>query len=192
MLQATAAEETPLTKQINGLTRQILVLAAFALDGVARPGHRPRRAAPGAVPDRGRVHDRRHPDGAPGDRHGHPVQGFPDARGGRRHREAAPLGRDPRVDLGAQLRQDRHPHDEPDDRRPDGHRRAALLDLRHRLLHRGQDHPGRRPARAQARALPAADGPLLGCRDQGRRRSSATRTRARSSSSRPRAASMRT
>jgi Ca2+-transporting ATPase len=31
MLQATAPEETPLTKQINGLTRQILILAAFAL-----------------------------------------------------------------------------------------------------------------------------------------------------------------
>ena len=31
MLSATVAEETPLTKQINGLTRQILVLAAFAL-----------------------------------------------------------------------------------------------------------------------------------------------------------------
>ncbi len=41
MLQATAAEETPLTKQINGLTRQILILAAFALTaslvlGIAR------------------------------------------------------------------------------------------------------------------------------------------------------------
>ena len=41
MLQATKAEETPLTKQINGLTRQILILAAFALTaslvlGVAR------------------------------------------------------------------------------------------------------------------------------------------------------------
>ena len=41
MLQATASEETPLTKQINGLTRQILVLAAFALTaslvlGIAR------------------------------------------------------------------------------------------------------------------------------------------------------------
>jgi len=31
MLQATQAEETPLTMQINGLTRQILVFAAFAL-----------------------------------------------------------------------------------------------------------------------------------------------------------------
>ena len=168
MLQATAAEETPLTKQINGADAPDPDPRRLRARGVAGPGHRPRRAAPGAVPDRGRVHDRGHPDGAPGDRHGHPVQGFPDARGGRRHREAAPLGRDPRVDLGAQLRQDRHPDDEPDDRRPDEHRRAALLHLRHRLLHRGHDHPGRRPARAQARALPAADGPLLGCRGQGR------------------------
>jgi Ca2+-transporting ATPase len=31
MLQSTAAEETPLTKQINGLTRQILIIAGFAL-----------------------------------------------------------------------------------------------------------------------------------------------------------------
>ena len=31
MLQATTAEQTPLTRQINGLTRQILILAAFAL-----------------------------------------------------------------------------------------------------------------------------------------------------------------
>ncbi len=41
MLQATPAEETPLTKQINKLTRQILILAAFALTaslvlGIAR------------------------------------------------------------------------------------------------------------------------------------------------------------
>ena len=31
MLSATVAEQTPLTKQINGLTRQILILAGFAL-----------------------------------------------------------------------------------------------------------------------------------------------------------------
>ncbi len=41
MLTATVTEETPLTKQINGLTRQILVLAGFALTasillGIAR------------------------------------------------------------------------------------------------------------------------------------------------------------
>ncbi len=41
MLQATAAEDSPLTKQINKLTRQILILAAFALTaslvlGIAR------------------------------------------------------------------------------------------------------------------------------------------------------------
>ena len=189
MLSATVAEETPLTKQINGLTRQILVLAAFALTaslllGIAR-GVPVQELFLTAVA----FMIAAIPTALPAIDTADPVQGLPDARGGRRHREAAPLGRDPRIDLGAQLRQDRHPHDEPDDRRPDGHRRAALLDLRHRLLHRGADHPGRRPARAQARALPAADGPLLGRRDQGRRRSPATRTRARSSSSRPRAVS---
>ena len=41
MLSATATEDTPLTRQINGLTRQILILAAFALTaslllGIAR------------------------------------------------------------------------------------------------------------------------------------------------------------
>ena len=38
----------------------------------------PRRPAPGAVPERGRVRGGGHPDGAPGRRHGHPVEGLAD------------------------------------------------------------------------------------------------------------------
>ena len=80
MLQATAVEKTPLTKQLDALTNQILVIAGVAL--VISIGARPvpRRPAPGAVPQRGRVRGRGHPDRAPGRRHGHPVEGLADAR----------------------------------------------------------------------------------------------------------------
>ena len=57
------------------------------------PGHRrhrardldrarpvPRRPGPGAVPERRRLRGGGDPDGAPGGRHGHPVEGLPDAR----------------------------------------------------------------------------------------------------------------
>ena len=79
---------------------------------------------------------------------------------GRRDHEASALGGDARLDLRAQLRQDRHADAQPDDRRPDGDRRAALLDHRRRLLDDRADHPRGRPARRPARAVPAADGPV--------------------------------
>ena len=68
MLQATAVEKTPLTKQLDALTNQILVIAGIALVGLHRPRLCPGRPAPGAVPQRGRVRGRGHPDGAPGRR----------------------------------------------------------------------------------------------------------------------------
>ena len=118
--------------------------------GLDRPRAVPRRPAPGAVPERRRVRGRGHPDGAPGGRHGHPVEGLADARRGRRDHEAPALGRDARLDVGAQLRQDRHAHAQPDDRRPDGDRRPALRDQRRRLLRR----PARSPTPAASRTCP--------------------------------------
>ena len=180
MLTATVTEKTPLTKQLDALTHQILVLAGFALTASIVLGISRGVPIAGAVPHRGRVRDRGHPHGAPGDHHGDPVQGLADARGGRRHREAAPLGRDARVHLGAQLRQDRHPHAQPDDRRPDGGRRPALLDHRRRLLDDRADQPRRRPARRPARAVPAADGAVRrrrGPRRRARRRPDGGRAR---------------
>ena len=184
-------EKTPLTKQLNALTQPDPDHRRRRAGGLDRPGPVPRRPAPGAVPDRGRVRGRGHPDGPAGGRHGHPVEGLADARRGRRDREAAPLGRDARLDVGAQLRQDRHPDAQPDDRRPDGDRRSSLRDHRRRLLDDRPDRPHRRPARRPARAVPAADGPVRRRRGPRRRRSSATRPRARWSSSPPRAASTR-
>ncbi len=60
-----------------------------------------------ALPDRRRLLGVGDPDRSAGGRHGRPVDGYPDPRPGRRHREAAALGRDPRFDVGDQLRQDR-------------------------------------------------------------------------------------
>ena len=64
-----------------------------------------------------------------------------------RHRQGPALGRDARVHVGHQLRQDRHPDHEPDDRRR-GHRpRRPLHHQRHRLRPRG-------PGRARGRQRP--------------------------------------
>ena len=68
-----------------------------------------------------------------------------------RHRQAAPVGRDARVDVGDLLRQDRHAHAQPDDGPPAGRRRAPLQRRRRGLLDR----------RAGSCTSPAAsDGPL--------------------------------
>ena len=81
MLQATAAEKTPLTKQLDALTQPDPGHRRHRADGVASSWASYRGVpAAGAVPDRRRVRDRRHPDGAPGRRHGDPVQGLADAR----------------------------------------------------------------------------------------------------------------
>ena len=146
------------------------------------PRHRRRRAADldrhrpvaehpdrRAVPDRDRVRRVGHPDRPAGGGHGDPVEGDDDARRGRRHREAAALGRDARLDLGDQLRQDRHADAQPDDRRPDGRRPRSLRDHRRGLLHRGPDHPRGRPGRGTAGCAPAADGAVRRRRDPRRR-----------------------
>ena len=80
MLQATTVEKTPLTKQLDKLTNQILVIAGVALviSHPARPV--PRHPAGGAVPERGRVRGRGHPHGPAGRHDRDPVEGLPDAR----------------------------------------------------------------------------------------------------------------
>ena len=57
-----------------------------------------------------------------------------------RHRQGPPVGRDARVHLGDQLRQDRHADDEPDDGRRGGRPDRPLHGLRHRLRPRGAVH----------------------------------------------------
>ena len=189
MLSATVAEETPLTKQINGLTRQILVLAGFALAasillGIAR---------------------------------GVPVQelfltavafmiaAIPTALPAI---DTAILSKGSQLlaSAGAIVKQLRSVETLGSTSALNSDKtgtltmnqmtavQMAIVGRRYAISGtgystEGQDHPGRRPARAQARALPAADGPLLGRRDQGRRPHRRPERGRRSSSSRPRAAS---
>ena len=146
MLQATTVEKTPLTQQLDALTNQILVIAGFALAVSIGLGPLSRGPAPGAVPERRRVRRGGHPDGTPGGHHRDPVEGLAAAGRGRRDHEASPLGRDAGLDIGAQLGQDRHAHAQPDDGRPDGHRRPALRDQWRRLSDDRADRPHRWPA----------------------------------------------
>ena len=83
MLQATEQEITPLTRQLNALTNQILIIAGVAL--LISIGHRAvaRHAVRRAVPDRHRVRRVGHPDRPAGRRDGHPVDGHDDARSAR-------------------------------------------------------------------------------------------------------------
>ena len=169
MLHVTKDEVTPLTRQLNALTNQILVIAGVALlisIGIGLWREHPDRRA---VPDRDRVRRVGHPDRPAGGGHGDPVEGHDDARLGRRHRQAAALGRDARLDLGDQLRQDRHADAQPDDRRPDGRRPRSLRDHRRGLLHRGPDHPRGRPGRGTAGFAAPADGAVRRRRDPRRR-----------------------
>ena len=107
MLQTTKDEVTPLTRQLNALTNQILVIAGVAL--LISIGIGLWRDTPfdilfltaiafsvSAIPT-----------GLPAVVTAILVGGHDDARRGRRHRQAPALGRDARLDLGHQLRQDR-------------------------------------------------------------------------------------
>ncbi len=80
MLQSTKIEKTPLTKQLDALTNQILVIAGVALVDLYPARSIPQRRAAGAVPERGRLRGGSHPHGAPGRDHGHPLEGLADAR----------------------------------------------------------------------------------------------------------------
>ncbi len=70
------------------------------------------------VPRRHQPRDRRNPDGPARRRDDDALARHAGAGRQGRDREAAPLGRDARVDVGDLLRQDRHAHAEPDDRAP--------------------------------------------------------------------------
>ncbi len=160
MLQATAVEKTPLTRAARRADEPDPRHRRHRARRVDRPRPVPGHPGPGAVPERRRVRGGGDPHGAPGRRHGHPVEGLADAGRRRRDHEAPSLRGDARLDLGAQLRQDGHPHAQPDDRGPDGRRRPAVRGHRQRLLDNRNHHPRGRSARRAARAVPPADGPL--------------------------------
>ena len=116
MLQETELEKTPLTIQLDALTKQIIVIAMVALAVSIVVGWVRGQTldvlfltavafAIAAIPDRS-ASGRHLPVG---DRHHH-------VRRGERHRQAAAIGGDAGCHVGHQLRQDRHAHAEPDDR----------------------------------------------------------------------------
>ena len=147
MLQGEQAVKTPLTRQMDRLTGQILVIAGIAL--VASMALNLARGETFIV-----VFDAAVafaiaaiPVGLPTVHGGHDHPGLGDgaARQGRRDHETAGLDRDARLHLGDQLGQDRHADAEPDDRGPDDGRRPPVRGRRAGLLDRRADYPGRRP-----------------------------------------------
>ena len=143
MLSATAREQSPLTRELNKLTLWIAAAAGLTMIVMFVLGRQRGlawdalfvsavslaiAAIPEALPTVTQTilsHRRRRPGQA------------------QRHRQGPALGRDARVHLGDQLRQDRHADDEPDDGRRGGGPDRPLHDLRHRLRAGGQG-PSRR------------------------------------------------
>ena len=125
MLAATAKEESPLTKELDRLTLWIAAAAGLTMIVMFVLGRSAGEAwdvlfvsavalaiaaIPEALPDR-------HP-GDPVARQRRPGQA-------QRDRQGPAVGRDARVHLGDQLRQDRHADDEPDDGRRGRRRRPT-------------------------------------------------------------------
>ena len=141
MLQATEDEKTPLTRQLDALTNQIIIIAGLALAASIALGYfiyeQPFDVlfisavafAVAAVPT-----------GLPAVVTTLLSIGTKDARRRRRHREAAALGGDAGLDLGHQLGQDRNPDAEPDDGGRDDHPGPPLHHRGRGLLHHRPDH----------------------------------------------------
>ena len=118
MLQTTAIEETPLTKQLNTLTRQIVAIALVALVfyiaiGYFRNGQDCERALTG----RCRIRHRVHPYCLASCRHLLAGSGYNGPGSSRSDCQATALSGNARSDLGHQLGQDRHAHPQQDDGR---------------------------------------------------------------------------
>ena len=131
--------DTPLTIQLKKLTSQILVHLGCGRGRVDRAQPVARRELRHGLHRGDRVRDLRDPDRAARGRHHDPLVRHADAREGERDHEAAALDRDARLDLGDQLRQDRHADAQPDDGGRADDPRPPLHDLRRRLLDRGDD-----------------------------------------------------
>ena len=162
MLANTESEKTPLQKQLDGLSK---IIASIA--GVRAGDRRGARAdqrglVRHALHHRRRARGRGDPDRPAGGRHGPAVDRHAGDRRAQRDREAAACGRDPGVDLGDLLGQDRHAHAQQDDRPRDGDPRSEPLHGHRRgIQHAGRDQARRRLA-LRPRPVPAPDGPVRG------------------------------
>ncbi len=151
MLQRQDESKSPLTLQLEKLTKQLVTIAGARAGHLDRAQHGPRPVVHRGL-HRGRgVRDRRDPDRPPGRRDDDPVAGHAAAGRRERDRQAAALDRDARRDLGDLLGQDRHPDAQPDDRGRADDPRAPLQDLRHRLFD-GGDRSSTSPASRRCRS----------------------------------------
>ena len=148
MLKSTPTLKTPLTAQLDTLTLWIAGAAGLTIVIMFSLGHRPRPVDTDDLHDRHRAGPRGRSDGHAHRPAGDPVEGIHEPRGPRRGREEPRLGRDPGLDLGDQLGQDRDPDDEPGDGRrsdrPHGplqdHRDGLRPRRRHRARRRQHEH----------------------------------------------------
>ena len=116
MLQSTGIEETPLTKQLNTLTRQIVAIALVALIFYIAIGYFTQWPdGERALTGRHRVRHRVDPYCPASGGHLLTGPGYNGPGNSRSDCQAAALGGNVRRDLGHQLGQDRHAHPQPDD-----------------------------------------------------------------------------
>ena len=147
MLAATTREETPLTKQMNTLTLWIAGGGRADDGGHVRARAAPRRpVATTLFIERRRARDLGDPEALPTVLQVVLSLGSVELARPKRDREGPAVGRDARVHVGDQLRQDGHADDEPDDRRRGRRPDRPLHDLRHRL----------RASRARSSTRPAS------------------------------------
>ena len=146
LLNQTEADKTPLQKQLDRLTQ---VIVGHRRDRVRRDGaarHPRRPALRRAVPRRRGAGHLGHPDRPAGGGDHALLDGHAGAGRAQRDRQAAAVGRDPRVGVGHLLGQDRHAHAEQDDRAgAGGARPQPVHDQRRGLRHHGRDHARGRP-----------------------------------------------
>ena len=169
LLQSEKDEATPLTRQLNRLTNQILVIAGVALAASMALGLSRGETFQTLFVTAIAFAVSAIPTGLPAVVTTILSMGTRTLADGRRDHEATPVGRDARVHVGDQLGQDRDPHAQPDDRRRDEHPRAPLRDHRLRLPDGRPDQPHRRPGRRPAGPVPAPDGALRRRGGEGRR-----------------------
>ena len=160
MLQGQDESKSPLTVQLEKLTKQLVMIAALGAGRLHRAQHGARAELHGGLHRCGGVRDRRDPDGASRGRDDDPVARH--AAAGRRERDhqAAALDGDAGCDLGDLLRQDGHADAQPDDRGGADDPGAALRDLGQRLFDGGsrQARRGRAGGCTRAVHVPAGAG----------------------------------
>ena len=121
LLQTTEIEETPLTKQLNTLTKQIVIIAVVALFRLLAIGYfRNGQTLDSLFLTGVAFAIAAIPTGLPAVVTYLLATGTTALAAGRSHRQAAALGGDAGRDLGHQLGQDRHADAQPDDGRRDG------------------------------------------------------------------------